>query len=282
MRAIFRLFILVLFVSLTACGRGSSGGGSGDDASGGPSVGIWISAEELASLPTSGPAWERLNADAEAPLQNSPNLAKRNLEQIQTVAKALYYARIGDTARRAEVRDAIAAVMGTEGGDALATLRALGGWVIAADIIDLKSMDPALDSTVRSWLRILLDPNHKVGSRSLVATHEVEKGGNNWGTAAGFSRAAAAAYLRSTDGDAELIRAAQVFKGYLGDRDESDGDSYTLPDSNFRGLSWQCDPSKPVGINPKGCTRDGHSIDGVLPDDQSRSGDFTWPPPKTN
>ncbi len=89
-------------------------------------------------------------------------------------------------------------------------------------------------------------------------------------------------YLRSTDGDAELIRAAQVFKGYLGDRDESDGDSYTLPDSNFRGLSWQCDPSKPVGINPKGCTKDGHSIDGVLPDDQRRSGDFTWPPPKQN
>ncbi len=79
MCAIFRLFILVLFVSLAACG----GGSSGDGASGGPSVGIWISAEELASLPTSGAAWERLKAAAEAPLQNSPNLSKRNQEQIQ-------------------------------------------------------------------------------------------------------------------------------------------------------------------------------------------------------
>ena len=47
-------------------------------------------------------------------------------------------------------------------------------------------------------------------------------------------------------------------------------------------LDWQCNPSAPVGINPTGCTRDGHSIDGVLPDDQRRAGGFTWPPPKEN
>jgi hypothetical protein len=28
--------------------------------------------------------------------------------------------------------------------------------------------------------------------------------------------------------------------------------------------------------------RDGHSIDGVLPDDQRRSGGFQWPPPHEN
>jgi len=37
-----------------------------------------------------------------------------------------------------------------------------------------------------------------------------------------------------------------------------------------------------VGINPKGATKEGHNIDGVLPDDQRRSGPFKWPPPKEN
>jgi hypothetical protein len=37
-----------------------------------------------------------------------------------------------------------------------------------------------------------------------------------------------------------------------------------------------------VGINPAGCTRYGHSLGGVMPDDQRRAGSFRWPPPKTN
>jgi hypothetical protein len=163
--------------------------------------------------------------------------------------------------------------MGTEGSDTLATCRALGGWVVAADLIDLSSMDPSLDNTFRNWLKDFLDPNHMIGSRSLVNTHEKEKGGNNWGTAAGFSRAAVAAYL----GDAaEIDKAAKVFMGYLGHA------GHRLDPGNFRDLSWQCDPNDPVGINPKGCTKQGHSIDGVLPDDQRRGGSFSWPPPHEN
>jgi hypothetical protein len=37
-----------------------------------------------------------------------------------------------------------------------------------------------------------------------------------------------------------------------------------------------------VGINPAGCSRDGLSLDGVLPDDQRRGGSFTTSPPKEN
>ena len=70
-------------------------------------------------------------------------------------------------------------------------------------------------------------------------------------------------------------RVAQVFKGYLGDRTSYAGFSYG-------DLSWQCDASKPVGINPAGCTKNGNSIDGVLPDDQRRGGSFSWPPPHEN
>ncbi len=148
-------------------------------------------------------------------------------------------------------------------GDALATFRALGTYVIAADLVGLP---PDKDQVFRAWLRQLLDFDHKVGSKSLVFTHEDRP--NNWGTHAGASRAAIAVYLGDTAG---LDRTAQVFKGYLGDRSSYAGFRYGS-------LSWQCDASQPVGINPKGCTKEGHSIDGVLPDDQRRCGGFSWPP----
>jgi hypothetical protein len=93
---------------------------------------------------------------------------------------------------------------------------------------------------------------------------------NNWGTNCGAARIAADAFL----GDmTDLGRAVQVFRGWLGDRSQYSG-------FDFGDLDWQCDPSKPVGINAKGCTKQGHSIDGVLPDDQRRGGSFSWPPPK--
>jgi hypothetical protein len=39
---------------------------------------------------------------------------------------------------------------------------------------------------------------------------------------------------------------------------------------------------RPSGINAEGCTRDGHSLDGVIPEDQERCGDYSWPPCATN
>jgi hypothetical protein len=77
------------------------------------------------------------------------------------------------------------------------------------------------------------------------------------------------------DDEVELERAARVFKGWLGDRT-------TYARFKYGELWWQADGSRPVGINPVGSTKNGRSIDGVLPDDQRRAGAFTWPPPKEN
>ncbi len=103
----------------------------------------------------------------------------------------------------------------------------------------------------------------------MIVTHEERP--NNWGTHAGASRAAAAIYLWDM---AELARTAQVFKGWLGDREAYSGFEYGSK-------SWQCDQSRPVGINPKGCTKDGVTIDGAQPEEMRRGGDFTWPPEET-
>ncbi len=228
--------------------------------------GIWMARADLARLPTKGPAWERVLAAARQPT-SKPDLSEQNdPTNVHVMAKALVFARTGDEDLRWEVIDALVRVQETErGARTLAVGRNIMAYVIAADLVGLP---PDQDATFRTWLRELL--GKKLRGKTLRSTHE--KRPNNWGTHAGASRAAIAAYLGDRD---ELERTARVFRGWLGDRDAYAG-------FEFGESWWQADPARPVGINPAGATRDGHSIDGVLPDDQRRAGGFTWPPPKEN
>jgi hypothetical protein len=68
-----------------------------------------------------------------------------------------------------------------------------------------------------------------------------------------------------------------IFKGWLGDRSAYTG-------FRFGDLSWQADQTRPVGVNPKGSTINGVNVDGVLPDDARRCGEFipSIAPCKTN
>jgi hypothetical protein len=228
--------------------------------------GIWISRAELTALPMSGQAWAQLLQVAREPA-GRPDLADQKRDtNVRILAKALVQARTGDRTLRYEVIDGVMSAIGTEkGGRTLSLGRKLITYVIAADLVKLP---PDEDQRFRAWLRDVL--NRKLKGRTLRSTHESRP--NNWGTHAGASRVAVAAYL----GDRrEIERAARVFRGWLGDRE-----SYA--DFEWGSLSWQADRERPVGINPVGATRDGHSIDGVLPDDQRRAGIFTWPPPKEN
>ncbi len=228
--------------------------------------GIWISREEVRALPTSGQAWTALKKAADEPLAVARIGERNDNVDVQVMAKALVFVRTGEERYRNEVLSGLTQAMGSEDqGDVLSLSRNLPGYVIAADLVDLPE---AIDRFFRAWLRDLLDKRLEGGS--LREVHE--KRPNNWGTHAGGSRAVIARYLEDRD---ELERVATVFKGWLGDRSAYAGFEYG-------DLSWQADPAHPVGINPPGATRDGHSIDGVLPDDQRRSGGFYWPPPHEN
>ena len=236
-------------------------------------IGMWISLDEIAALPDSGSAWDNMKAFADSN-NEIPDLSNQDSDaNVATLARALVYAKTGDTAYLNRVLADLAVVTynNTEsGGRTLALGRELAAYVIAADIIALRDVDPTLDVDFRAKLQQLL--NEPLGSgdaTSLVTTHELR--GNNWGTHAGASRAAIALYLGDT---AELARVAQVFKGWLGDRD-----SYA--DFNYKDTDWYCDPANPTGVNPVGCERDGHSIDGALPEEMRRGGSFAWPPKAT-
>jgi len=237
------------------------------------SDGIWISPAEIAALPMSGAAWESLLSAANGSC-GTPDLSDQEQStNVCVMAKALVFARTGDASYRGDVVSALQAIAyaGTYVGRSLALGRELGAYVIAADLIDLETHNPALDALFRITLAALRTAYTSGAAANLIECHE--KRPNNWGTHCGATRAAIAVYLGDTS---DLARTAQVFKGYLGDRAAYAGFVYGAD------LSWQCDPSRPVGVNPAGCGKNGLSIDGVLPDDQRRGGSFTTSPPKEN
>ena len=233
-----------------------------------PYIGIWISAAELANLPTSGPAWEHLSSEAARELRE-PRIRNQNeANNIYLLAKALVYARTGESGYREEIIDNLMAAIGSEdGGRTLSLGRNLLAYVLAADLVNLPA-DPDKDRVFRQWLRETL--TEELDGLTLQSTQELRP--NNWGTHAGASRVAVALYLQD---DAELERAAQVFKGWLGDRD-------AYAEFSYGDLYWQADPDSPVGINPLGATKEGHSIDGAQPEEMRRGGKFRWPPKRTN
>jgi hypothetical protein len=213
------------------------------------------------SLPTSGTGWSNVLSWA-SKSASSPSLSDQDdPDNITVLAKALVYARTGDTTRRNEVLSALAAVRGTESGArALAVGREAAAYVIAADLIGYR------DASFVSWVSSLRTAPTTSGPSNIIDCQQSRP--NNWGTHCGATRVVIDLYIKDTT---DLAKAINVWKGWMGDRAAYTGFS-------FGDLSWQSNPSAPVGINPKGATIQTHNVDGVLPDDQRRGGSFTWPP----
>jgi hypothetical protein len=223
---------------------------------------IWLSADEVQALPVSGPAWEHIKGAADSVI-GPPNLSDQDQDHnVLILAKALVYARTGESGYRIEViRNCLAAIGTEQGGTTLALGRELAAYVIAADLIGFRG-EP-FTAWLRQCRRTALD------GQTLIQTHERRP--NNWGTHAGASRLAVALYL---DDRQEIERAAQVFRGWVGDRTAYDG-------FEFGALAWQADPIRPVAVNPRGSVRDGFVLDGALPDEMRRGGRFQDPPVRT-
>ena len=233
--------------------------------------GIWINKSELAALSTSSTTWSKVKAAADTNLLGGV-ITTRDNHNVRVLAAALVAARLNSNTYRARVRDALVSLMKgpVDTNDGLALLRRLGTYAVAADLIELKTFAPTVDTQFRAWLQKMRTVKFSGGGGggTLITYHERRP--NNFGTHAGFSRAAVALYL----GDkTDLQRSAVVFKGWLGDRAAYTGFSYGS-------LWWHCDPSRPMGINPPTCQMS--NLNGALPDDQRRAGGYTWPPPKEN
>lgn len=238
--------------------------------------GILLSQEELMALPTSGPGWDALVARVQRPYGGAYVLGVRDDSNKDVLAHALVGARLDLDDLKSFVRDRIAAMIAAprNASDVLATLRNLQAYVISADLIDLASFDPALDSRFRTWLagEIRAEYSGGGGGGSVVSTHDRKP--NNFGTHAGATRLVAALYLGDTE---EYRRARDVWYGW------ATGDPAHASDArSWSGTDWQCGDGRMYGINPAGCTRDGVDLDGVIPEDQRRCGGLSITPCATN
>jgi len=231
--------------------------------------GIWLSIDQIKALPVTGVAWDNVKSTADKPLGRANIADQTSNHDVSTLATALVYARTGNEAYRTKAADAVMSAIGSEkGGRTLALSWNLSSYVISADLINLPQYDQAKNTQFRNWLSAVRSVS--LEGRTLISTHEDRP--NNWGTSAGASRVAADVYL----GDkADLAKAAQVFKGFVGDRSAHSGFSYG-------DLSWQCDPANPVGINPDNCKKNGINVSGAIGDDMRRGDVLKYPPSATD
>ena len=229
---------------------------------------IWISPEEIAALPTSGGAWEKLLDRANEPITTPVLNDLDDRTNITVLAKALVYARTGDITYYDDVKAALIGIInsGQYSGRALPLARRLGAYVIAADVVDFEHGSPVLHTQLKNKLLQLRNAPTYPGPTSLVDCHE--KRLNNWGTSAGFTRLCIDLYV---DDQVDFHRAVDVWQGWMGERE-------VYGEFDPGDVSWQADPANPVGINPAGATIQGYDVDGVLPDEQRVAGPFAPPP----
>lgn len=235
--------------------------------------GIWISQSEINVLPMTGPGWTELKQAADAS-PGSVSLSNQDSNNNTSVmAEALVFARTGNMIYRDKVISALSAITNghlENGSRALALGRELAAYVISADIINLKTVNPGLDAAFRVKIKGLLTFKTTGGPANLIACDESRP--NNWGGHCSASRVAVDLYL----GDmGDLARAATVFHGWLGDRGSYAGFTYGA-------LDWQANKTAPVGINPIGATIQGHDVSGSEPEEMRRAGSFVWPPKPTD
>jgi hypothetical protein len=223
-----------------------------------PSAGLWISPTELAALPMSGAAWKTVLEVAEADL-GPPDVANQDWgHDGKTLACALAAARTGRADLREKAVNALTSAIGTEAGARwLAIGRNLGAYVIAADVLGIRS------GPIYDWLAGFL-------TRTLTANNSDEQvtvgnwaSGSNASAQVGFVTAALSVY---TGDDERLAMFWDGFRRYCGDRT-----SPVTEDSNSD--AWQAIPSDPVGIQDKGAVKNGCRLDGAIGNDMSRGGD---------
>lgn len=232
-----------------------------------PTTGIWIGPAEIAKLPMSGAGWTDVlaaakNASGATSLSNQDSNDSTNV-----MAAALVYARTGEVAYLAKVEKAINDIVTKNlesGARALALGRELIGYVLAADIVQLKTVDAALDAKWRTKLAYLL--KFKTTQAGSLIDCSLDRP-NNWGGHSRASWLAAALYLGDKAG---ADRAVGTLVGWMGDWDTYHG--FTYGD-----LAWQIDKSKPVGVLPKGARIQGYDVDGGQPEELRRV-PFAIPP----
>lgn len=225
-------------------------------------AGMWISPGEVRALPVSGAAWANVRRAALGDWGAADLTDNNSTHDTSTLAGALVAVRTGDAALRGRVRAALAEVARTTRfARVLEVSRSIPSYVIAADLVGL---DPVQDRGFRAFLSGLRTrplPGHS-GGDDLLST--ALRSPSNWGTMARAAMVAIDLYL----GDrVQLAKVASAHRAFLG---EAVADPLV-----YTGTAWHANRRDRAGINRRGATVEGRAADGVLPEDQRRTGEPT-------
>ncbi|HEX2766287.1 MAG TPA: S-layer homology domain-containing protein [Candidatus Limnocylindria bacterium] len=221
-------------------------------------VGLWVTYDEIKRQPTSGAAWSRI-VDAAGRATGTADVSDQDSHHDQyTLAAAIYAVRTGQQRERAVA--ALTRAIGTEqGGRWLAVGRNLTGYIIAADLLAIRS------GPIYNWLASFrtMRLEHNNSGEPITFRQSAWQSGSNASAQEGGAYAALGAYL----GDTEMLKWSwTAFRRYAGDRSSAHRVS-----SNSE--AWQQVPSDPVGIQNAGARRNGCSISGAISNDMSRGSD---------
>jgi hypothetical protein len=221
--------------------------------------GLWISPAELRALPMSGSAWDAVLSVAQGDLGTANVADQDSGHDGKTLACALAAARTGRADLLAKATNALSSAIGTEAGARwLAIGRNLGAYVIAADVLGIRS------GPIYDWLAsFLVRSLHSDRSDEPLTIEDSWRSGSNASAQVGFVHAALCVY---TGNKTRLARGWDGYRRYCGDR--------TSPHQLTSNSDvWQADPSDPVGIQNKGAVKNGCRLDGAISNDMSRGGD---------
>lgn len=233
--------------------------------------GLLISHANLLRLPTTGPAWDNVNTAARGGWGDPTPNDNNSLHDTSVLAGALVAARTGDGQMTSKTVWHLAlAVRAQWSNRALEASRNITSYVLAADILRDAGLYPAAqDAEFRSFIAALRYQSLQGHSGADSIAENALSNGTNW---AGMSRAAMAAinlYLGDLDDLAALV---DTHTAWLGE---------PRPHGmRWSDTTWHADPARKVGVNRRGATIGGRSVDGVIPEDQRRTGGFTWPAPR--
>ena len=233
-----------------------------------------------ANIQTWSNKWNSLDLD------ENPNInGVTNDHDVIALACALRWRGEGDavgsiwrTRCRNEISEAVLATYNTIDESALHPAKNLVSYVLAANTIELSSLDSTLDGQFRDWIVTVAEVvqwDLDIPTPPDVGNFEVyhENRPNNIGALCGAARIVVDMYLGgTTHGNLHLVDGKRVYRGFLGDENSYDGFVFDNVD-----VSWALDIMDPVPLNPEGTkvgdaglmlTRD---VGGALIDDMRRT-----------
>lgn len=241
--------------------------------------GIWISSNEIKLRPTSGPEWNAMYAIAQNATATGADISNQDSNHdIDTLALALVCVRQNDPSLCTKARAAVVNAIDTEnGGRWLAVGRNLGAYIIAADVLNLRSDSNSTSegSKVNAWL---VRMNTKTLQSNNDASVQYTFRQSAWNSASnasaqeGFAYAALSAYLNNSEG---LTWSWNAFRRYAGDRTST----HTMTSND---MSWQFKPDDIVAIQDAGSTKGGCRLDGAISNDMARGGSYSCQPGYTS